>query len=61
MQQMEDESLEEYLKRFLYNYHNSHERSIRTIFLKGLREECIETLNLLSASDVYKKPFTKVD
>jgi len=43
MQQMEDESLDEYLERFLYNYHkprmgNLDERDIRTVFLKGLKE-----------------------
>lgn len=65
MQQIEEESLEEYLQRFLYNYHKSRvgnpdERIFRTISLKGLREECIETLNLLSFSDIYKNHFTEI-
>lgn len=65
MQQMEEKSIEEFLERFLYNYHKSRgekldERTIRTIFLKGLREECIDTLNLLSVCDIYKKPFADI-
>lgn len=32
-----------------------------TIFIKGLSEECIETLNILSFGDIYKKPFVEVD
>lgn len=65
MQQMEDESFEEYLERLLYNYHKSRwgnmdERTFRTIFLKGIRVECIETLSLLSPGDIYRKPFAEI-
>ena len=43
MSQQEDESLEEYLERFLYNLqkskqHSSNPDTIRTIFLKGIVE-----------------------
>jgi hypothetical protein len=53
MQQTEDESPEDYLERFLYNYQKSKlfttdPAVVRTIFLKGLRDDCIEVLNLLS-------------
>ena len=53
MQQLEDENLEEYLECFFYNFHKSRwahidEKTVRTIFLKGMRDECIETLNILS-------------
>jgi len=30
------------------------------VFLKGLRDDCIETLNLLSGGDIYKKKFSEV-
>lgn len=30
------------------------------MFLKGLRDGYIETINLLSGGDIYKKPFAKV-
>jgi hypothetical protein len=54
MQQIEHESLEEYLERILYNYPKSKLFTtdpdvVRTIFLKGIRDDCIEVLNLLSS------------
>ena len=57
MQQTEDESPEDCSERFLYNYHKSKlfttdPTVVRTIFLKGLRDDCIEVLNLLSSGDV---------
>lgn len=65
MQQIEDENLEEYLEWFLYNFHKSRgsildEKIIRTVFLKGLRDDCIETLILIIGGDIYKKPFAEV-
>ena len=65
MQQTEDKNLEEYLERFLYNFHKSRgsnldEKIIRTVFLKWLRDDCIETLKLLSGGDIYKNPFAEV-
>ena len=30
------------------------------MFLRGLRDDCIETLNLLSGGDIYKKSFVEV-
>ena len=65
MQQLDDESLEEYLECFLYHFHKSQgahleEKTVKTVFLKGLRDDCIETLNLLSGGDIYKKYFSKI-
>ena len=65
MQQLDDESLEEYLEHFLYHFHKSggahlEEKTVRTVFLKGLRDEFIETLNLLSGGDIYKKCFVEI-
>lgn len=65
MQQTEDENLEEYLERFVYNFHKSRGSTldlkiISTMFLRGLRYDCIETLNLLSGGDIYKKSFAEV-
>ena len=53
MQQTEYESLEDYLERFLYNYQKSklfttNPVVVRNVFLKGIRDDCIEFLNLLS-------------
>jgi hypothetical protein len=63
MHQIEDESPKDYLERFLYNYQKSklfisNPAVVRTIFLKCLRDDCIEVLNLLSSGDVHQKPFS---
>jgi hypothetical protein len=65
MQQTEDESPEDYLERFLYNYQKSKlfttdPTIVRVVFLKGLRDECIEVLNLFSSRDVHQKPFPEI-
>jgi hypothetical protein len=65
MHQTEDESLEDYLERFLYNYQKSKlftsdATVVRIVFLKGLRDDCIEVLNLLSSGDVHQKPFVEI-
>jgi hypothetical protein len=59
MQQTKDESPEDYLERFLYNYQKSKlfttdPTVVRTVFLKGIRDDCIEVLNLLSSGDVHQ-------
>jgi hypothetical protein len=33
---------------------------VSTIFLKGIRDDCIEVLNLMSFGDVYQKSFTDI-
>jgi hypothetical protein len=65
MQQTEYEIPEDYLERFLYNYQKSKlfttdPAAIRTVFLKGIRDECIEFLNLLSSGDVHQNPFSEI-
>jgi hypothetical protein len=65
MQQTEDESPKDYLERFLYNYQKSKlfttdPAVVRIVFLKGLRDDCIEVLNLLSSGDVHQKPFSEI-
>jgi len=65
MQQYEEESLEDYLERLLYNYQKTKKFSlyiatVRTIFLNGVRDYCIEVLNLVIYGDVYQKPFVYI-
>jgi hypothetical protein len=65
MQQYVEESLEDYLERFIYNYQKTKQFSldtatISTIFLKCIRGDCIEVLNLMSSGDVYQKPFADI-
>ena len=64
MQQSEEETLEDYLERFLYNYQKSKQRlndnSVRTIFLKGIQDEYIDTLNLMGAGDISQLDFEEI-
>ena len=65
MSQQEDESLEEYLERFLYNLQNSKHHSlsldtIGTIFLKGIRDEYLDILNVMGKGDISNLPFEEI-
>jgi hypothetical protein len=65
MSQQEDETLEEYLERFVYNLQKSKHRTmpldlIRTIFLKGIREEYLDDLNLMGKGDISTLPFEEI-
>jgi len=65
MNQHEDETLEEYLERFVYNLQKSKHRTmpldlIRTIFLKGIQEEYMDDLNLMGKGDISALPFEEI-
>lgn len=65
MNQQEDENLEKYLERFVYNLQKSKHRTmslnlIRTIFLKGIREEYLDDLNLMGKGDISTLPFEEI-
>jgi len=62
MQLQEEETLEDYVERFVYNLQKSRQNSlnsnvVRTIFLKGILEDYIDMLNLMATSDVSQKSF----
>lgn len=64
MQQMEEETLEDYLERFLYNYQKSKQRlndnTMKTIFLKGIQDEYIDILNLMGSGNISFLPFDDI-
>jgi hypothetical protein len=65
MQQSEEESLEDYVERFLYNLQKTKQitlnnDTIRTIFLKGIQEEYIYVLNLMGEGDISQLPFANI-
>lgn len=65
MNEQEDEALEEYLERFSYNIQKSKHRTmyvdlIRTIFLKGIRDEYLDDLNLMGKGDISNLPFEEI-
>jgi hypothetical protein len=53
MQQQDEESLEDFLERFTYTlqkskYNDLQDEAIKTLFLKGVSDEYIDTLNLMA-------------
>ena len=65
MQQKDDENLEDYVERFVYNLQNSRKNAlnpnaIRIVFLKGVLEDYIDMLNLMTARDISQKPFKEI-
>ena len=64
MQQQEDQSLEDYIERLVYNLQKNRNdlnlTTIRTIFFKGILEENIDILNLMAFGDVSQKSFKDI-
>ena len=65
MQQQEDETLEDYVERFVYNLQKSrlnalNPNAIRAFFLKGILEDYTNMLNLMAAGDISQKPFEEI-
>jgi hypothetical protein len=65
MTQKEEEILEDYLEKFLYNLQRSKQHkleleTIRTIFLRGLLDESINFLNLMGSGDVSRLSFEEI-
>ena len=65
MTQQEDESLEEYLEGFLYNLqktkkHPLNPDTIHSIFLKGIRDEYLDILNVMGKGDISNLPFDEI-
>ena len=65
MTQQEDESLEEYLEIFSCNLQKSKKHSLKldtihTIFLKGIRDEYLDILNVMGKGDISNLPFNEI-
>jgi hypothetical protein len=61
MQQKEDESIEDFVERFLYNLQKSkharlNDETLGIIFLREVRDEYIDILNLMGFEDVSQPP-----
>jgi len=65
MMQKEDESLEDYVEWLHHNWQRSkhvdldHE-ILKTIFIIGMRDDCLDTLNLLGKGDISQEPVRKL-
>jgi hypothetical protein len=65
IQQLEYETLEDYMEIFGYishnsKYHNLLEDVIRDLFLKGISKEYLEMFNLMASCDISHKPFAEI-
>ena len=64
MIQKEDETPEYFLEQFHYALWRSNFRldtnTQNTLFLKGVGDECMEILNLMSGGDIYQEKFMDI-
>lgn len=64
MSQKEDESLEDYVERFQYNLQwfkiKLDKPTMRTILLKGIRDECVELLNIMGRWDISQEIYDDI-
>ena len=62
--QDDDETLEDYLERFMYILQRSKlkldSNTIRTLFLRGLTDNAINNLNLLGQGDISQQNFEQI-
>ena len=65
MVQKEDESLEDFIERILYNVQRDRQMNmgldvLKIILLCGIKDDCLDMLNLLGKGDISKEPFGKI-
>ena len=65
MAQKSDESLEDYIERLQYNIQRSDHPDIskeigKTILLRGLRDDCLNMLNMLAKGDISKESYDEI-
>jgi hypothetical protein len=65
MSQKEDETLEYFLDRLQYNLQRSGHLDVskdilKTILLKGVRDDCLDMLNMLGKGDISKESYDDI-
>jgi len=65
MVQKEDKNLEEFLERLQYNLQRSNHPSVRkdilkTILLKGVRDDCLDMLHMIGKGDISKESYDEI-
>ena len=65
MVQRDDESMEDFIERILYNVQRAGKTNmgldvLKIILLHGIREDCLEMLNLLGKGDISKESFENI-
>ena len=59
------ETLEEYVEHFQYNlqiypYTNMPDNVLKTIMIKGMKDQWVETLNILGKGDIYQENYNNI-
>ena len=65
MIQKEDENLEDFVERLQYNLQRSSHPNVskdilKTILLKGVRDDCLDMLNMLGKGDISKESYDEI-
>jgi hypothetical protein len=65
MSQKEDETLEDFVERLQYNLQRSGHPDVskdilKTILLKGVRDDCLDMLNMLGKGDISKESYEDI-
>ena len=65
MSQKEDETLEYFVERLQYNLQRSGHSDVskdilKTILLKGVRDDCLDILNMLGKGDISKESYENI-
>jgi hypothetical protein len=65
MMQKEDENLEDFVERLQYNLQRSSHPNVskdilKTILLKGVRDDCLDMLNMLGKGDISKESYNEI-
>ena len=65
MVQKEDENLEDFVERFVYNIkrekmNNLDEETLKALLLKSIKDEGIYILNLMGKGDISQSPFADI-
>jgi hypothetical protein len=65
MMQKEDENLEDFVERLQYNLQRSSHPNVskdilKTILLKGVRDDCLDMLNMLGKGDISKESYDEI-
>ena len=65
MVQKEDESLEDFVERILYNVQRTGQTNmgldaLNIILIRGIRDDCLDMLNLLGKGDISKESLGKI-
>jgi hypothetical protein len=65
MTQKEEETLEDYVERFQYNLQRTKQNTLdpetlRIIFLRGIKDDCMHALNLMGAEDISQMTYNDI-